>query len=114
MECRDLIAGLGFGSFGLGLILAFVYFAAYSDFLARLQLVAPKLVEDLEMEMGDRWSRRNVEIWKYFWCRRYEFLGDNELDRIGGRIRRLGCIGPWFGVFGIMVLAAKAWVGSMC
>lgn len=93
---------------GAALIVALIAFTKYTDFMFRARNIKPNIIEDLSFELGDRWSKKNIEISRFFFGREYEALGDVGLNCLGSKIRKLWIAGIILACSGIILLAGKS------
>lgn len=68
--------------------IAIVSVDRYSNFMARLRMVEPSAVQGLAGEYSDGWSKKNMEIVRYFWEKNYLTSPDPIIHSLGQSVRQ--------------------------
>ncbi|HQS59825.1 MAG: hypothetical protein B7Y56_15785 [Gallionellales bacterium 35-53-114] len=90
----------------IGIVFAVLGVLSYSNFIAKLQRISPKMAEEISLESTENWSNKNWAITGYFWSKRY--LGtDMELNKLGNSVRSHNII-----AVSLIAIAMVIWLAS--
>jgi hypothetical protein len=89
-----------------GIVFAVLGVLSYSNFIAKLQKISPKMAKEISLELTENWSNKNWEITGYFWSKRY--LGqDSELNKLGNSVRSHNIV-----AVSLVAIAMVIWLAS--
>ncbi len=71
-----------------GVAAAILSIDRYSNFMTRLRLVEPSLIESFAIEYTDGWNKKNAEIYRYFWNKTYLTSSDPSIRSLGESVRK--------------------------
>lgn len=71
-----------------GFVLSIAGYLKYSEFVAAVNRVDPRLADELTYENTDGISEKNTRINEYLWNREYLAQNDENLTRLGDQCRR--------------------------